>query len=118
MHRAASALLLVLLTSCTTVEHRQQPLYSPLLSASDIAEITALVAQRSDIRQPIYEIRTEDRRRDRATVYTGRWHKPGDQADYFTVEKRNGRWRITSRIQHDTLKKENIITLLHDVPKV
>jgi hypothetical protein len=101
--------MVLVLASCAAVEHRQQPLYSPLLSASDIAEITALVAQRPDIRQPIYEIATDEQRRDRATVRTGRWREVGDQADYFTVQKRRGRWRIVSPIQQDRLKR--IITV-------
>lgn len=107
--RHVCALTLLMLGSCATPEYPTQPLYSPLLSAADIAEITALVTQRTDIRQPIYQITTEEDRRDRFVVYTGRWNKVGDQADYFTVRKRHGKWKIVSPIQHDTLKREQII---------
>ena len=116
MRHVSSAFALMFLVSCASPERRQQPLYSPLLSASDISEITALVAQRSDIRQPIYEIATPDQRHDRATVSTGRWHNAGDQADYFDVQKRGGRWHIVPPIRHDTLRQEDIITLRHDLP--
>ncbi len=71
MCHAASVFALLWLVSCATPKRLEQPVYSPLLSASDIAEITALVARRSDILQPLQEIRTEGRRHDLATVYTG-----------------------------------------------
>ncbi len=85
------------------------PLYSPRLSSEDIRDIKALVAKRRDIRQPILEIETEEGVSDRATVTAGQWSRAGDVADYFTVAKRHGKWRIISRIQHDTLKQENIL---------
>jgi hypothetical protein len=105
MRRAASAFILLLLVSCATPDHVRQPVYSLQLSASDVAEITALVAQRRDILQPVREIRTEGQRHDLATVYTGRWLKIGDQSDYFTVQKRAGRWHIVSPVQRDHLKR-------------
>jgi hypothetical protein len=118
MRYVVSAITLLLIASCAAPapERRPQPLYSSLLSASDIAAITALVAQRSDIRKPIYQITTDEERRDRFVVNAGHWDKAGDQADYFTVQKRHGTWQIVSPIEHDILRQENIITLEHYIP--
>ena len=89
MRHVASAFI-VLLSSCTAVEHRQQPLYPPLLSASDIAEITTLVARRPDIRQSIYEIQTEGERPDRAVVIQGSriLRKPWRRRNHSYCEQR------------------------------
>src|SRR5437016_1716254 len=83
--------------------------FSALLSPDDIQQIKLLVAARRDIKRPVWQITTDEHRSDRATVYTGRWLKVGDESDYFQVEKHHGRWRITSPISHDRLKR--IITV-------
>jgi len=83
--------------------------FSPLLSRGDIQEIKSLVEARRDIKQPVWQIATEEGRRDRAKVSSGRWINPGDESDYFYVEKHNGRWKVVSPIKHDRLKKENIL---------
>jgi hypothetical protein len=100
MRDVVSAIALFLISACavSTPERRPQRLYSSLLSASDIAAITALVDQRSDIRKPIYQITIDEDRRDRFVVNAGRWEKAGDQADYFTVQKRHGMWKIVSTV--------------------
>jgi hypothetical protein len=109
--------VLFLLGSCAAPERRERPpVYSPLLSASDIREITALVANRSDMRKPVYEINTHSDQPDRFIVYTGHWEKAGDQADYVAVRKRHGKWRIISPVSHGTLRQEDIITLEHYIP--
>ena len=111
MRYAAVSLTLLLLGACAAVEQTSNPTYSSLLSKADIAEITALVAQRSDIRQPIFQITSEDPRRDSFVVYTGH-HKIGDQFDYFTVQKLRGTWRIMSPVSHDTVKsRPNSVTI-------
>ena len=117
MRYLASAFGVLLLASCAAPQPHRQALYSPLLSPSDIREITALADQRRDVRKPVYQITEDEDRRDRFVVYAGEWSKAGDQADYFTVQKRHGRWRAVSPVRHDTLKQDNIITLVHDVPK-
>jgi hypothetical protein len=104
MRYAAIAFTLFLLGACAAVEQASNPMYSSLLSKADIAEITALVAQRSGIRRPIFQITAEDPRRDRFVVYTGHQNKIGDQFDYFTVQKLRGTWRIVSPVSHDTVK--------------
>ncbi len=111
MRHIASVFTLVLLASCAAQERHRQPVYSTLLSASDIARITALVAERADIRLPIAEIRTEGQRRDAAIVYTGRWREAGDRSEWFTVQKRHGRWHILPPIRRDQVKPENILTV-------
>jgi len=83
--------------------------FSPLLSSDDIQQIKVLVAARRDIKQPVWEIATEERRPGRARVSSGSWMKPGDESDYFYVEKRNGRWKIRSAIRRDRLKAEDIL---------
>jgi hypothetical protein len=100
------------LGSCAIpLTNEEAPYYSPGLSATDIEQIKALVAKRPDIKQPIWTIQTEEGRSDRANVYAGRWDKTGDQSDYFTVAKQHGKWRIISRIQRDTLKKDNTVVV-------
>jgi hypothetical protein len=109
MRYAAVAFALLFLGACAAVEQASNPRYSSLLSKADIAEIAALVAQRSDIRQPIFQITAEDPRRDRFVVYTGRQNKFGDQFDSFTVQKLRGTWRIVSDVSHDTYKPAEVI---------
>jgi hypothetical protein len=108
MRYAAATLTLFSLGACAAIEQASSP-YSALLSKADIAEITALVAQRSDIRQPIFQITTEDARSNRFVVYTGRRDKIGDRSDYFTVQKLRGGWRIVSPVSHDTVRPEQVI---------
>jgi hypothetical protein len=109
MRHAAAIFTLLLLGACAAIDQPSNPLFSSLLSRADIAEITALVAQRSDIRQPIYEIRTEDPRRNRFVVYTGHRDKDGAPSDYFSVQKLHGTWRIVSPVSHETMKFEPVI---------
>lgn len=100
------------LVGCAGVELKTEKhweYFSPLLSLDDIQQIKSLVAARRDIKQPVWEIATEEGRRDRARVSSGPWGKPGDESDYFYLEKRKGRWRIISPIRHDRLKAENIL---------
>lgn len=103
--------LCALFASCAglTTPEKQPEYYSNLLSATDIAQIKALVASRPNIKQPVWEIATHEGRSDRATVSTGQWGKAGDESDYFDVSKRNGKWRIISPIKHDRLKAEDIL---------
>jgi hypothetical protein len=105
----AIASLLVACTGLKTETQRHWDDFSPLLSTGDIQQIKALVASRPDLKQPVWQIATEEGRRDHAKVSCGRWIKPGDESDYFYVEKRNGRWRIIPPIRHDRLKAENIL---------
>jgi hypothetical protein len=104
MRYAAAAFTLFFLGACAAVEQSSNAMYSSLLSKADIAEITALVARRSDIRQPIFRITAEDARSDRFVVYAGHQDKIGDQFDYFTVQKLRGTWRIESPVSHDIVK--------------
>jgi hypothetical protein len=90
---------------------RHFEIFSPLLSAADIQQIKLLVADRQDIKQPVWEISTDEGRRDRARVSTGPWFKPGDESDYFYVEKRGRKWKIIPPVRHDRLKAEHIITI-------
>ena len=116
MRYAATAFTLFLLGACATVEQASNPLFSSVLSKTDIAEITALVAQRSDIRQPIFQITAEDPRRDRFVVYAGHQDKIGDQFDHFSVQKLRGTWRIEFPVSHDIVKphpEQAIVTQLN-----
>ncbi|HKP02427.1 MAG TPA: hypothetical protein VJU77_03610 [Chthoniobacterales bacterium] len=98
---AAAAFSLFFLGACAAVEQSSNAMYSSLLSNADIAEITALVARRSDIRQPIFRITTQDARSNRFVVYTGHKERIGDQSDYFSVQKLHGTWHIVSTVSHD-----------------
>lgn len=101
-----------LLVGCVgPVPQRHWESFSPLLSVADIQQIKALIAARPDIRQPVWEIDTDEGRRDRAIVTAGRWPNPGDESDYFYVEKRRGKWKIIPPVRHDRLKAGNIITI-------
>jgi len=93
----------------TTTRHWED--FSRLLSSDDLQQIKLLVAGRADIKQPVWQIATEEGRRDRARVSSGRWVNPGDESDYFQVEKHGRRWKIIPPIRHDRLKAENIITI-------
>jgi len=104
--------VLFLFAGCAgvAIDAEKHPEYfSPLLSSDDIQQIKLLVAARRDIKRPVWQITTDEHRADRATVYTGRWLRVGDESDYFQVEKHYGHWRITSPISHDRLKR--IITV-------
>ena len=109
MRHAAAMLMLFILGACAAINQSSNPSFSSLLSREDIVEITALVARRSDIRQPIYEITTEDPRRNRFLVHTGHRDKDGAPLDYFTVEKLRGTWRIVSPVSPDTVKLQHVI---------
>ena len=109
MRHAAGIFTLFLLGACATIDQPSNPFFSSLLSRQDIAEITALVARRSDIRQPIYEIRTQDPRRSLFVVYTGHRDKDGAPFDYFTVQKLRDGWRIVSPVSHEIVKREPVI---------
>jgi|SRR5882724_9160266 len=104
----APLIVCCLFVGCThaAIGREMQPgSFSSLLSRDDIREIKALVAARPDIKQPVWQIATDENRADHATVYTGRWLKVGDESDYFQVQKHRGRWKITSPISHDRLKR-------------
>jgi hypothetical protein len=101
--------LLVACTGLKTQTPRHWDDFSSLLSRDDIQQIKALVAARRDLEQPVWQIATEEGRRNRAKVSCGRWMKVGDESDYFYVEKRNGQWKIISPVRHDRLKAANIL---------
>ena len=109
MRHAGAILTLILLAACAATDQPSNPFFSSLLSREDIAEITALVARRSDVRQPIYEIATEDARRNRFVVHTGHRDKDGAPLDYFTVQKLHGTGRIVSPVSHEKSKLEHVI---------
>jgi hypothetical protein len=117
MRHAAALLTLFLLAACAAVEQTSNPFFSSLLSREDIANITALVAQRSDIQQPIYEITTEDPRRYRFVVRTGDRYRDGAPSDRFTVQKLRGTWRIVSPVSHERIKLERVIITQMNTPK-
>jgi hypothetical protein len=108
MRHAAAIFALFLLSACATIDRPDNPFFSSLLSKEDIAEITALVAGRSDIRQPIYEITALDARRNRFVVHTGPRGSNGATLDYFTVQKIERTWRIVSPVSHETANVEPI----------
>lgn len=107
---AAACLLSIGCAGLNTKTRSQLQYFSPLLSSEDIRQIQSLVAARRDIKQPVWEIATDEGRRDRARVSSGPWGKPGDESDYFYLEKRSGRWKIVSPIRRDRLRAENIVT--------
>jgi hypothetical protein len=116
MRYAAAIFTAFFVGACAAVDQPSNPLFSSLLSRADVEEITALVAQRSDIRQPIFQITAEDPRRDRFVVYAGHQDQIGDQFDYFTVQKLRGAWRIESPVSHDIVKphpEQAIVTQLN-----
>jgi hypothetical protein len=70
-----------------TKTHSRLQYFSPLLSSADVQQIRLLVAARPDIKQPVWKIGTDEGRSDRARVSSGPWGKPGDESDYFYLEK-------------------------------
>ena len=85
-------LLLLSITLCCCVAPEVAGPYSARLSGSDIQQITALAAERKDIKQRVFSIWAD--RSDRAEVRSGS-HSIYSQ---FTVVKERGQWRIASPI--------------------
>ena len=70
------ATVFALLVGCAGVTLKAEKhwdYFSPLLSQDDIRQIKLLIAARRDIKQPVWEIATEDGRRDHARVSSGPW---------------------------------------------
>ena len=87
--------LSVIFTSCVTPPVLGPA--SPSISAADIREIKALVAQRPDINQGVLKIWAD--RADRASVTSGSQSYDGAEYSQFTVVKKNDHWQISSSIK-------------------
>jgi hypothetical protein len=75
--------------------------YSNQLSQNDVEEIKLLVSKRSDIRKPVFRIWVD--RPNSALVQTGRALYVGDIVNEFRVAKKDGTWRIASKITEDRI---------------
>ena len=73
-------------------------LYASRISKDDVAQISALVESRPDIRKAVYRIWADGV--DRAIVRSGAEHYIDAEYSEFTVVKVRGKWKIVSRIEH------------------
>ena len=84
------------LMACATTELSSIDMQIPVVcqkyvSATDVEEIRALLANRADIRQPLWGITCDNR--GRAIAESGP-HRGGDISSFVTLSRRHGKWHI------------------------
>lgn len=106
--RLAFCLAAFALGACITSPSSQDVQFSGV-TRQDVREIELLVAQRADILKPVIRVNlmttipANSPLNGRVQVVAGRDSRVGDAFDTFTVDKRHGRWAITSSIQRDSI---------------
>ena len=98
----------LLLAGCVTPSRLTREVTFSGVTRQDVSEIEQMVARRSDIVKPVVSVHLMDIGGGRVwtthiIVVTGRDDQIGDTFDTFRVAKRDGRWRITSPVQRETI---------------
>ena len=104
----AMCLPALLIAGCVTPSRHTREVTFSGVTRQDVSEIEQMVTRRSDILKPVVSVDLMDIGGGRVwtshiVVVTGRNDHIGDTFEMFRVAKRDGRWRITSPVQRETI---------------